>query len=461
MTSLARLLRELGHDVTGSDQGIYPPMSTELERMGIPVRTPYQESNLDPTAEGRTPDLVVIGNAIARGNPELEACLDLGLRFTSQAEAIEDLVLPGRLAIVVAGTHGKTTTTSLIAHILRADGQEPGWFIGGVPNDLDASSALGKGRPFVIEGDEYDTAYFDKRPKFHHYRPGVLVIGNLEYDHADIYPSLEAIELEFRRLVNTVPRSGVVIVGMDSPAAARVSATAHCPRIAYGLAEDHDLSASEIDVTGDAAHFTVSERGQHLGRFTLGISGRHNVWNALAAIAVARHLGVDGQVLQRSLADFRGVRRRLELRGTPRGIEVYDDFAHHPTAIRETLEALRARRKHGRLWAILEPRSWSMRRNLHQDSLPLALATADVIVMTPVYQIERVPDGMALDVEAVLADARAAGRQCYLAADPQQIADLVAAKAEVGDAVVVMSNGDSESIHSLLLTQLSATHGTR
>ena len=453
MASLARLLKQLGHEVRGSDVDIYPPMSTQLEELAIPVALGYAEANLAPE-----PDLVVVGNAIPRGNPELEACLDRGLPYTSQAEAVEDLVLPGRVPVVITGTHGKTTTTSLTTWLLTVAERDPGWLIGGVPRDLATSADLGKGPEVVIEGDEYDTAYFDKRPKFHHYRPRILVINNLEFDHADIYDDLETIQREFRRLVNTVPRNGLLAVGADSPAALEVLGPARCPVVRFGTdADDLDLAATGITSDADGVRFTVTATDDGvIGDVSLPTHGLHNVRNALAGIAVARHLGVPFDRQAKALASFRGVRRRLELRGVFAGVSVFDDFAHHPTAIHETLQAIRARGLEGRLWAVIEPRSWSMRRDVHQDTLPGALAAADVVAILPVYQAEKVPGGRALDVARVASEVRDRGREVHTPSDSDHALELLRSHSGSGDVIVMMSNGGFDGLPERLATALGS-----
>ena len=354
MAGLACLLRDQGHKVSGSDARIYPPMSTVLETKGIPVVEGYAASNLEAR-----PDCVVIGNAIARGNPELEQALDIRLRYTSMAEALEDFILPGRKPVVVTGTHGKTTTTSLIAWILKTAGLDPGYLVGGLTHDLPGTANLGTGDVFVIEGDEYDTAYFDKRPKFHHYRPSVLAILNIEYDHADIYPDLQTIETEFKRLVNTVPRKGLIISADDSESVERVLVGSHTPVSKFGgtAAADYRVGQARWH---ERLKFSVASPRYPEQEVELQLAGQFNALNAAAALAVADHLEVPRELSLKALAEFRGVVRRLQNRGTVAGVTVWDDFAHHPTAIRGGIAALRESTK-APIWVIVEPRSWSMR----------------------------------------------------------------------------------------------------
>ena len=448
MTGLAQLLVDQGHRVTGSDAArIYPPMSEVLARLAVPVAEGYQAVNLEPR-----PDLVVVGNAIGRGNPELEEALDLGLAYTSMAEAIEDLVLPGRLPVVVAGTHGKTTTTAAITWILRQAGRDPGWLVGGLPRDLPSTATLGGGREFVIEGDEYDTAYFDKRAKFHHYRPRVLVILNLEYDHADIYPDLASIVTEFKRLVNTVPRSGLIVAAAASAAVDEVVARAHAPVVRFGFEADSDYRAQDLRWDG-LLSFGVSSPRDGKAAARLGLAGRFNALNATAALAVADHLGVPRELSLKSLAEFRGVARRLERRGEERGVTVWDDFAHHPTAIRGGIEAIRETTGQ-RVWAVLEPRSWSMRLNTHQEALAPALAEADFVVLAPVFEPEKIAKDKRLDSAMLLASIHQRGRGAWVIDGVEAMARFISERALPGDQVLVMSNGGFGGLHGLLLDRL-------
>ena len=355
--SLAGLLKAKGHQVTGSDQDVYPPMSDELFRMGVPVSSPYAESNIPADAE-----LVVIGNALSRGNPEVEAVLDAKRRYTSQAALLADEFLRDRTSIVVAGTHGKTTTTSMLAHVLKHAGFDPSFLIGGVSLDLGTSYGLGSGRHFVVEGDEYDTAFFDKRPKFVHYLPDVAVIGNLEFDHADIYADLAAVQLAFTRLMSVIPRRGLLIAGIESPGLALILGRAKSRVATFALGETAGASwqARGVVLSAAGAGFDVFHDGECHGRIAMSASGNHNVRNALAATIAALEAGVPFERIVAAFAAFRGVKRRLEVRGEVRGITVYDDFAHHPTAVRETIAALRSRIGPAeRVVTIFEPRSYT------------------------------------------------------------------------------------------------------
>ena len=449
--TLAAMLAERGHRVRGSDEGVYPPMSEFLREKGIECRSPYRPENLEPA-----PDLVVVGNAIPRGNPEMEAVLDRGLRYRSMAEVIREEFLEGRHPVVITGTHGKTTTTVMTTVALLACGLDPSCLVGGYSADLGGSYRLGEGMPFVIEGDEYDTAYFDKTAKFLKYFPRTLVINNLEYDHADIYSSLQEIQVQFRRLVRQVPRTGVILLGDDSGPAREVVEDAPAPVETFGLRDGSTWQATEIVAEPAGMSFTLLRRGERAARCRIPFSGAHNVRNAVAAVAVAVRLGGSAADACKGLAAMHGIKRRLELRGEARGVLVYDDFAHHPTAIRETLRAVRERHPGRRIWGLFEPRSWTCRRNVHQHDLPAALAEADLVAMAPVFQPEKVPAGKLLDAPAVIRDVEAAGRSAWLLPDAPAIAAHVASRAEPGDVVVVMSNGSFDGVHELILEAIAA-----
>lgn len=448
MATFAAMLAERGHRVRGSDQDVYPPMSDLLAEKGIELLSPYAEANLEPR-----PDLVVVGNAIPRGNVEMEAVLDRGIPFRSFPEVLRDSFLEGRHPVVIAGTHGKTTTTAMTAVALAAAGLDPSALVGGYVQDFRGSYRLGDG-PFVLEGDEYDTAWFDKTPKFLKYFPRTLVVNNLEFDHADIYESLEEIELQFRRLVKLVPRTGVVLVGDDGEVARRCCADAWAPVEAFGMAADSRWRAVDVEDGPDGASFTVLRSGEELGRAGISLSGHHNVRNALAALAVAVGRGAPFAAAAAGLRAMEGVKRRLELRGEQAGVRVYDDFAHHPTAVRETLAAARARHPGARVWALFEPRSWTSRRRVHEQELGEALARGDAVVVAPVYQPERLAEALRLRPGAVAEELRARGREAWAVRDVDEIVELVGGRARPGDVVVVMSNGAFGGVHERLLERL-------
>jgi UDP-N-acetylmuramate: L-alanyl-gamma-D-glutamyl-meso-diaminopimelate ligase len=451
MATLAAMLKARGYAVQGSDHGVYPPMSEFLARERITVFDGYRAEHITSDL-----DAVIVGNAISRGNPELETVLDRKIRYQSLPEAVRDHFLWDRRSIVIAGTHGKTTTSSLVAWLLTAGGRDPSFLVGGIAANFDGSYRLGQGREFVIEGDEYDSAFFDKTAKFLKYLPDVAVVGNLEYDHADIYPDMESLRTAFRRFLNLVPRTGRTIIGIDSDEARRLVDGARGEVETFGLAADADWRASEVRPQGDATVFEVMHRREPLGHFTAPLSGVHNVRNALASLAVGHALGMSPDVLRQGLAAFKGVRRRLELRGCERGVWVYDDFAHHPTAIMETMRAVKAAHPAARVWAVFEPRSATSCRRVFQDDFVRAFdeSGADEIVLAPVFR-SSLPEAERLDVTAVVAELTRRGRRARQMPGVEAIVELIAQEAREGDRVVVMSNGAFDGLHDKLLARLT------
>jgi UDP-N-acetylmuramate: L-alanyl-gamma-D-glutamyl-meso-diaminopimelate ligase len=441
MGGVAALARELGHAVDGSDQGIYPPMSTQLEQLGITLTQGYSAA-----AIAADTDVVVVGNALSRGNPAVEHVLDAQLAYTSGAEWLRDNVLPGRRTLAVAGTHGKTTTTSILAFILEAAGREPGFLVGGVPENFGVSARIGGGKDFVVEADEYDTAFFDKRSKFVHYRPTVAILNNLEYDHADIFPDLAAIQRQFHHLVRIVPGNGRLIVNGEDPALAEVLAMGcWTPVERFGI-EGADLQWQAKLIVADGSHFQVLHEGRIVGEVRWSMLGRHNVLNGLAALAAAHAVGIELPAVLPALADFVSVKRRLELLGEARGVAVYDDFAHHPTAIRTTLEGLRARvGRSRRIVVAMEPRSNSMRLGAHSEQIAPALDEADCTVF-----LQR-PE-LAWDAGKVVGALRNSG-EAVASVDAliARLRDLVRA----GDHLVFMSNGGFEGAPRRALAALA------
>ncbi|GBE10038.1 UDP-N-acetylmuramate:L-alanyl-gamma-D-glutamyl-meso-diaminopimelate ligase [bacterium BMS3Abin12] len=441
MGGLALLARAQGHEVRGSDANVYPPMSSQLARAGIGLCEGYRPDHLQPD-----PDLVIIGNALARGNPAVEYILDRGLPYTSGPQWLAEHVLRDRWVLAVAGTHGKTTTAGVLAWILERAGLQPGFLIGGVPVNFAESARLGAGRCFVVEADEYDSAFFDKRSKFVHYRPGILVLNNLEFDHADIFPDLAAIERQFHHLVRTVPSTGRILCrGGDVHLQAVLEMGCWTPVERFAL-EDEDPGAewTARDLAPDGARFRVCRGAECTAPVSWPLLGRHNVANALAAVAAAVHAGVALERAVEYLGAFRGIHRRLELRGEVNGVRVYDDFAHHPTAIAATLEGLRRHIGRSRLIALLEPRSNTMRMGVQRDRLAAALERADRVLFY------RTP-GLAWDPQAALAPL---GERAEVFDEVQAMIDRVAARARPGDCVVVMSNGGFAGIHERLLGAL-------
>jgi len=453
MASLAGLLRERGHEVTGSDQDIYPPMSTQLQELGIPVRSPYAEANVPEDA-----DLVVIGNALSRGNPEVEIVLDRKQRMSSLPALLADEFIRGKTSLVVAGTHGKTTTTSMLSFLLYRAGLDPSFLIGGVPVDFERSYRLGAGRHMVLEGDEYDCAFFDKRPKFVHYLPDVAVIGNVEYDHADIYPDLPSVQRAFVHLLNLVPRRGLVVAGLETPALREILPRARCPVETFGLSEEADWRAVEVRPAEEGWRFRLVRKGRDLGVFDLPLAGEHNLRNALAAVAAAAAAGVDPQASREALASFRGVKRRLEVRGRARGVVIYDDFAHHPTAVRETLRALRAALSAqpggGRLVAVFEPRSYTSRTRVFQDEFARAFQDADQVIVAAAHMPAKVPEGQRLSEAELVGAIAELGKDARFVPAVDDIVGRLAADLREGDRVVVLSNGGFGGIHEKLLAAL-------
>jgi UDP-N-acetylmuramate: L-alanyl-gamma-D-glutamyl-meso-diaminopimelate ligase len=455
MASLAGLLREAGHEVTGSDQDVYPPMSTQLEALGIPVRSPYAEANIPADSE-----LIVIGNALSRGNPEVEIVLDRRLPLKSLPAVIADEFIRGRTSLVVAGTHGKTTTTSMLSFILHHAGVDPSFLIGGVPVDFERSYRLGRGAHFVIEGDEYDTAFFDKRPKFVHYLPDIAIIGNLEYDHADIYPDLGAVQTAFVRLMHVIPRRGLLVAGIESPALREILPKAFCRVETFGIGVEADWVAEDVQASAGGTSFRVVQRtsGGRLGHgaFEMRLAGAHNVRNALAAIAAANAAGISPHQAREALAVFRGVKRRLELRGVARGVSVYDDFAHHPTAVRVTLEALRAEGAGGRLVTVFEPRSYTSRTRVFQEDFAQAFDAADLVIVAAAHLPEKVPVGQRLSEQDLVDGVAKRGRQAEFIPTVDAIVARLASDLKLGDRVAILSNGGFGGIHGKLLAALEA-----
>jgi UDP-N-acetylmuramate: L-alanyl-gamma-D-glutamyl-meso-diaminopimelate ligase len=449
MAPLAGMLAESGHRVTGSDAGVYPPASTLLEGLGIRWTNGFSEADLDPA-----PDIAVIGNALSRGNPEIEVVLDRGIPYRSLPQTLEEFFLPGHDSLVVTGTHGKTTTTSMLSWILHHAGRRPNFLIGGVAENFGRSFGLGGGSEFVLEGDEYDSAFFDKAPKFLHYHPREAIITSLEFDHADIYADLASIELQFRRMVNLVPRSGRIVAWGESETVRGVVAKAFCPVETYGFIPGVDWLAGDVEFTEGQTHFRVSYRGTEIARVRMLLAGRHNVLNALSAIAIAHGRGVKRDAIEGALAAYRGVLRRLEVKGESSGVLVVDDFAHHPTAIRVTIDAARHRWPGRRLWAVFEPRSNTMRRRVFESDLASSLSTADATVLGAVNRANLLGDEERLSPDRVLRSIRSAGRKAEGFESADEIAEYLAEETRPGDLVLVMSNGSFDGLCGKLVSKL-------
>jgi UDP-N-acetylmuramate: L-alanyl-gamma-D-glutamyl-meso-diaminopimelate ligase len=456
MASLAGLLQLQGHRITGSDKAAYPPMSDLLRSLGIRVLEPYSESNLDPA-----PDLVVIGNALSRGNPEVERVLDERMAFTSMAALVREEFLKGRESLVVAGTHGKTTTTSMLAWVYQVASKkdaalEPSFLIGGVAENFGTSFQLRPTRTFIIEGDEYDTAFFDKGPKFQHYFPDALILTHVEFDHADIYADLEAVKVAFKRLVNLVPRRGLVVAFDGSENVTECISKAFCRVERYGFKPESDWQIRNLRHAEGQTQWEIWHNGELWSALTMQLAGEHNALNATAAAALASGNGINRDGIVTALASFKSVKRRLEVRDVIRGITIIDDFAHHPTAIRETLRALRSVYPDARLWAVLEPRSNTLRRKVLENDLVESLRLADRVILAGVYQQQRIPDAERLHPEDVVDILNAAGTPAELHPDATEIVESIAPKLKSGDVVAILSNGGFDGIYEKLPARLRA-----
>jgi UDP-N-acetylmuramate: L-alanyl-gamma-D-glutamyl-meso-diaminopimelate ligase len=452
MASLAGMLAEQGHEVSGSDENVYPPMSLELERLGIPVREGYKPDNL-----ARRPDVVVVGNAITRGNPELEHVLNQKIYYTSMAAVVKDNFIRGHHSIVVAGTHGKTTTTSLMAWAMERAGASPSFLIGGVAENFNSSFRVTpvKNAPyFVIEGDEYDTAYFDKGPKFMHYLPDTVILNNVEFDHADIYRDIEAVKFAFSRLINLIPGNGRLIAGWDSDLVRELSPRAFCPVESFGTGHEARWRAEDVSFTSEMTTFTVRVEGREFGRYKSPLAGLFNVRNCLGVIVACEVLGLDRSAVADAIAEFKSVKRRLEIRGQVSGVTVIDDFAHHPTAVRETLLAARAKYPGRRIVAIFEPRSYTAQIKVFQQQFEDALAEGDEIIIARLFHPERYTPETAISPAEMLDHLRARGREAHFIASPDDIVSDLAPRLKGGEVVVIMSNGSFGGIHDKMLDAL-------
>jgi len=451
MASMAGMLAERGFRVSGSDAAAYPPMSDFLQSLRIPVSQPFAAENLNPT-----PDLVVVGNAISRGNIELEHVLDHRIPFCSMPQLLHDEFLRGKEVLVVAGTHGKTTTTSMLSWIFECAGTCPSFLIGGIAENFGRSFQLGNGKYFILEGDEYDTAFFDKGPKFLHYFPDAVILTSVEFDHADIYKDLDAVETSFKRLVNLVPRRGRIIA-FDSGESVELSiARAFCPVERYGATDKATWRITDLKLEPDRTTWSVLRSGTAWAKFEFPLAGEYNVWNATAAAALAAHYGIPVDVISSALKKFRSVKRCLEVKAEVNGITIIDDFAHHPTAIAVTLNALRARYRGRRLWAILEPRSNTLRRNVFQQDLAKSLAIADEIVIANVFRSESIPESERLDIAAVATHIGKLGRRARVIADVDSIVRLTSPEMRLGDVVAILSNGGFGGIYEKLPQRLQS-----
>lgn len=444
MASVAAAMKQKGFQVTGSDQNVYPPMSAFLAERQIEVMSGYAERNLAPK-----PDLVVVGNAISRGNPEAEFVLDHRLRYCSLPELLKDFFIRGRRPVVVAGTHGKSTTTSLLTWVFEHNGLNPSYLIGGIPNNLGQGARFTDSEWFLIEGDEYDTAFFDKRSKFIHYLPEVAIINNLEFDHADIFDDLAAIQTSFKHFIRLVPRNGLLLANGDDANVAPLLNVTHCPVKRFGLGEENSVRAFNLKLAPTASEFEIPSF-----KFHLNLVGELNVRNALGVVACAKHCGLSNKQIQSAFDTFKGLKRRMEVRGIGGGVTVVDDFGHHPTAIRETLRALRIKYPGQKIWAVFEPRSNTTRRNVFQSELVRAFADADAVVVSQVARLEQLAPEQRLDPARLMQELQAGGKASAYLPDVDTIVAHVAKNAQGGDVVCVFSNGGFGGIHGKLLHQL-------
>jgi UDP-N-acetylmuramate: L-alanyl-gamma-D-glutamyl-meso-diaminopimelate ligase len=461
MASLAGMLKEHGFRVTGSDAAAYPPMSDFLAGLQIPVAQPFSAQNLDPA-----PDLVVVGNAISRGNVELEHILDRRVPFCSLPQILHDEFLRGKEVIVVAGTHGKTTTTSMLSWIFHFAGLQPSFLIGGIAENFGSSFHLGEGKHFILEGDEYDTAFFDKGPKFLHYFPDAVILTSVEFDHADIYKDLDAVETAFKRLVNLIPKRGRIIAfdgaagdAAESASLERCLSKAFCPVERYGSAARSEWRISDLKFDAGRTSWTVLHKGGIWANLEFALAGEYNVWNATAAAAMAAAYGISKEEISDALKAFKSVKRRLEIKAQINGITIIDDFAHHPTAIAGTLKALRARYTGARLWAILEPRSNTLRRRVLQADLARSLAMADEIVVAEVFRSDAVPENERLDLPTLAEDIGRLGKRARLMNGADEIVKVISPEMRPGDVVAILSNGGFGGIYEKLPAQLESLAG--
>jgi UDP-N-acetylmuramate: L-alanyl-gamma-D-glutamyl-meso-diaminopimelate ligase len=451
MGTLAAMLQEAGYRVQGSDENVYPPMSTFLTSRGIAIKNGYRSENLEPP-----PDLVVVGNVVRPDNPEAVATLERGLNYCSMPQALRRFFLNSSQSVVAAGTHGKTTTAALLVWLLTVAGMDPGCLVGGLLGNFDQSYRLGKGTYFVIEGDEYDTAFFDKGPKFLHFHPKVCVLTSVEFDHADIFPDLQAVEDAFAKLMKSIPGDGLLIVNSDDPGASRLSREASCRRVTYGFQDLAQYRVEKADYGIGATRFSVSGPRGFKVNFNSPLAGAHNLSNTMAMVALGHELGLDTATIQEALTTFRGVRRRQEVRGEPGGITVIDDYAHHPTAVQATLEALRPFYGHRRLWAIFEPRTNSSKRRVFQERYATVFHAADLVLIKEPPGLDSIPPEERLSAQRLVSDITALGVEAHYFPGVDKMLPFILSRAESGDVLLVMSTGSFDNLIDRLLQELSS-----
>ncbi len=451
MGSIAAMLKSQGYQITGSDEHVYPPMSTFLNDQGIHIYHGFDSKHLQPH-----PDLVIIGNAMSRGNPEVEYVLENKIPYTSLPLALKDFFIRGKHSVVVAGTHGKTTTSSLIAWMLEVAGKKPGFLIGGIPLNFNQGFKLDSGDIFVVEGDEYDSAFFDKGAKFFHYMPDVVVLNNIEFDHADIFDNLDQIKLTFRRLINLIPRNGLLIACGDDPNVKELIPGAFSPVQTFGLSDNNFWHATNIEYSSNSTSFDIMRERSFWGRFTVPLSGDHNIRNATAAIAVAGFHNLTQHKIQESFSSFKNIKKRLEIRAKIDNITIYDDFAHHPTEVRVTIDGLKHQFPDRRIWAVYEPRTSTAKRKLMEHLYSDAFENADVIIFAPLHLPHKVKEEERLSVENVLSHIRNKHKEAYIFESVEEIVEYIVNHVQSNDLVLFMSNGAFGGIHDLLIERLSS-----
>lgn len=449
MASLASMLKKQGHFVYGSDENIYPPMSTFLVEQGIEILSGFAPAHLDPA-----PDLVVIGNAMSRGNPEVEYVLENKIPYQSLPVVLKENFIQGKTSLVVTGTHGKTTTSSMLSWLLEENGADPSFLIGGIPENFAHGSKVGEGNFFVVEGDEYDTAFFDKGPKFLHYLPDLVIINNIEFDHADIYNSLDEIKLNFRRLINLIPRNGLLIANGDDANVRSLLEYAFCPVVTFGTNPGVNYVINSITSTQTNTQFEILKENQFWGNFEIPLLGIHNVRNATAVLIAAKWLGYSKEQIQSAFSGFKGIKRRLQLKAEIDGVRIYDDFAHHPTAIKETIEGVRARFPENRIFAVYEPRTSTAKRNLLFDDYLNAFRAADFAVFAPIHRPDKVEAETLLNLDALCRELTTQKRTAKHFQNVDQIIQFLKTHLLPNDIVLIMSNGAFDNIHEKLITSL-------
>ena len=448
MGAFAGLLVQSGYRVTGSDQNVYPPMSTQLINMGITLMSPYSPSNLDDV-----PDLAIIGNAVKKDNVEAAAIMERNIPYMSFPEALQKFFLKDKTSLVVAGTHGKTTTSSMVSWILESSGRDPGFLIGGILKNFNKSCKLGSGKYFVVEGDEYDTAFFDKGPKFIHYEPSSVILTSVEFDHGDIYKDIEHIKSAFTKLIHLIPQSGYLIACRDFEHVREILPSASCNVDTYGFSDGSDWTPANV-VLGEKSRFSVMYQGKKMGDIELSVPGKHNILNALGAAALLFRQGLTFDEISKALSLYLGVKRRQDVRGVAAGVTVIDDFAHHPTKVKATVSAIRAKYPDGRVWAIFEPRTNSSRRAFFQKDYVLSFDDADKIIVASVFHKEQIAENERFCSEKLVEDLTARGCDAYYIPTTDEIVDFVKDRAAFGDVVLIMSNGGFDGIHDKILKAL-------